>query len=295
MPLHRVFAVLSFSWFLTLACTRAAEPTRVLPLWSSATAPGDPVPNPYGAESDQTKPTENLVAGRRVIRLGNVTQPTLSIFRPKPGAPAAVRDTAVMVFPGGGYHILAWDLEGTEVCDWLNSQGITAGLLKYRVPKRQGMPDHAAALADAQQALMLMRTHATEWGYDAHRIGALGFSAGGHLCAALAAAGTNAATRPDFNILIYPGSLVEKGENGKLTGAVTVTAQTPPTFLVMAQDDGVRVENPIYYYLALHAAKVPAELHLYPKGGHGYGLRRTADNVTTWPDRAIEWLQRTLE
>ncbi len=103
------------------------------------------------------------------------------------------------------------------------------------------------------------------------------------------------ATRPDFNILIYPGGLVEKGGAGKLTPAVTVTAQTPPTFLVMAQDDGVRVENPIHYYLALHAAKVPAELHLYPKGGHGYGLRRTSDNVTTWPDRTIEWLQRTLE
>ncbi len=274
--------------------TVAAEPDVVVPLWPVEVAPGDPSPQPWGEERDTTPANGDLVAGRRVIRLGNITRPTLSVYRPRPGVPALVKDTAVLVFPGGGYHILAWDLEGTEVCEWLNAQGITAGLVKYRVPQRPGQPAHTAALADAQQALGRMREHAQEWGYAPDRIGALGFSAGGHLCAALAATGTNAATRLNFNILIYPAYLTEKDNPGKLTPAVTLSSNTPPTFLVMAGDDPVRPENVVYYYLAMHQAKLPVELHLYPEGGHGYGLRRTANNVTTWPDRTSEWLQRTL-
>lgn len=274
--------------------TRAAEPDVVLPLWTEDVAPGDPSPHPWGEERDTTPANGDLVAGRRVIRLGSVTRPTLSLYRPKPGGPARVRDAAVLVFPGGGYHILAMDLEGTEVCEWLNSLGITAGLVKYRVPQRPGGPAHAAALRDARQALSRMRAHATEWGFAPDRIGALGFSAGGHLAAALAASGTNAATRLDFNLLIYPAYLAEKDAPGRLTPAVGVSPETPPTFLVMTQDDPVRPENALYYYLALQQAKVPAELHLYPKGGHGYGLRRTSQPVTAWPDRAAEWLQQVL-
>lgn len=276
----------------------AREPDVVLPLWPGASAPGETLPSPYGDERDTTPSNGGLIAGRPVIRLGNVTHPTLSVYRARPGkvpgAEPGIQNTAALVFPGGGYHILAWDLEGTEVCEWLKAQGITAGLVKYRVPKRPGQPAHAAALADAQQALALMRSHAGDWGFAADRIGAVGFSAGGYLGAALAANGTNAATRLNFNILIYPAYLADPQNPGKLAADISLSTNTPPTFLVMTENDPLRPENALYYYLALHQAKIPVELHLYPQGGHGYGLRRTQDAVTTWPDRAAEWLQRTL-
>jgi acetyl esterase/lipase len=274
----------------------AADPSSVIELWPNG-APGEK--GDIGEEKDMTKPTENLVAGRRLIRLGNVSKPTLSIYRP-----AADQDTgtAVLVCPGGAYQILALDLEGTEVCEWLNSLGVTAALLKYRVPKREGLERHAAALQDAQRALGLVRWRAKELHLDPQRIGALGFSAGGHLVAALASsaaqrtyptvdAADSANCRPDFNVVIYPGYLVLKDEGDKINPSVQVTTNHPPTFLAMAQDDPVRVENAVLYYLALKQAKVPAELHVYPTGGHGYGLRRTDNFVTTWPDRAADWMR----
>jgi len=208
----------------------------------------------------------------------------------------------VLVCPGGGYHILAMDLEGTEVCDWLNSIGVTAVLLKYRVPKREGLERHTAPLQDAQRALGLLRSRAKEFSLDPQRIGAIGFSAGGHLIAALASSAAQRAyplmdaadavsCRPDFNIVIYPGYLVLKDEADKINPSVQVTTNHPPTFLAMAQDDPVRVENAVLYYLALKQAGVPSELHVYPTGGHGYGLRRSEHFVTTWPDRAADWMR----
>ncbi len=250
------------------------------------------------AEADLTKPTENLVAGRRVIRLGNVSSPTIEVYRP---AAERRNGTAVLVCPGGAYHILALDLEGTEVCEWLNSLGVTGVLLKYRVPRREGLEKHAAPLQDAQRAMGLIREHAGEWGIDPQRVGVLGFSAGGHLAAATSTipgrtypkvdAADDRSSRPDFAVLVYPGYLTVKEEDDRVAPELAINAETPPTFLVMSQDDPVRVENVLGYASALKKAAVPFELHVYPTGGHGYGLRRASDAVTTWPDRAADWMK----
>jgi acetyl esterase/lipase len=269
----------------------AAEPIKPIPLWPDR-APGET--NTVSTERDTSKPGERLVAGQPVIRLGNVSQPSLTLYRPEAGKD---NGAAVLVCPGGGYSILAWDLEGTEVCDWLNSIGVTGVLLKYRVPKREQGP-----LQDAQRALGLVRHRAKEFGLDPHRIGVLGFSAGGNLCAELSANcggraypavddADAASCRPDFQILIYPAYLVQKEEPGKISPQVAVTTNTPPAFIVMAADDPVHVENALVYTLALRQSKVPVELHVFPTGGHGYGLRRTKEPITTWPDRAADWMK----
>ena len=284
------FAVLALSNCL------AAEPSKTIELWPNG-APGEK--GGLGEERDMTKPTDGLIAGRPVIRLGNVAKPAISIYRPP-----ADKDTgaAVVVCPGGGYHILALDLEGTEVCDWLNSIGVTGVLLRYRVPKRSGLEKHTAALQDAQRALGLARLHAKEWGFDPQRIGVLGFSAGGHLAAALSNNNEqrsyplvddadSASCRPDFAIIIYPGYLTVKEDGDKIAPDLKITTNTPPSFVAMAQDDPVRVENAIFYALALKNAKVPVELHVYPSGGHGYGLRPSEHLVTTWPQRAADWMR----
>jgi acetyl esterase/lipase len=269
----------------------AAEPIQPIPLWPDR-VPGET--NAVPTEHDTTKPSDALIAGKPVIRLGNVSQPSITIYR----SPADKNTgTAVIVCPGGGYSILAWDLEGTEVCEWLNSIGVTGVLLKYRVPKQEN-----GALQDIQRALGLVRQRAKVFGVDPQRIGVLGFSAGGNLCAKLCANDRQRAypvvdeadassCRPDFQILIYPGGLVPKDGSGKLAPLLAVTTNTPPTFIVMAADDPVRVENALVYALALKQSKVPFELHVYPAGGHGYGLRRTQEPVTTWPDRATEWMK----
>lgn len=272
---------------------RVLEPVRLWP----GTPPGDAGLEP-GIEQDLTKPTDNLIAGRRLIRLGNVSQPTLQVFRPPPEIDTG---TAVVVCPGGAYHILALDLEGTEVCEWLNSIGVTGVLLKYRVPKRPEVERHAAALQDAQRAMGLVRHRAREFGVDPRRVGILGFSAGGHLAAAVSTAASRTyarvdeaddpACRPDFTVLIYPAYLTVQEQNDRVAPELTVSSNTPPTFMTITQDDPVRVENAVFYGLALKQAQVPVELHLYPTGGHGYGLRRTANPVTFWPDRVADWLR----
>jgi len=264
-------------------------------LWPG-TVPGEKAP--LTEERDMTKPTDRTVAGKPVLRLGNVSEPTITVFRPT-GAKNA--GTAVLVCPGGGYNIVAMDLEGTEICDWLNSLGITGVLLKYRVPKREGLEKHAAPLQDAQRAFGLVRQRASELGIATNRIGVIGFSAGGHLAAMLSTSerrtyprvdsADDVSCRPDFALLIYPAYLTEKEHLERISPELKVTANHPPTFLAMAQDDPVHVESAVYYYLALHQAKVPSELHVYPAGGHGYGLRRTDQIVTTWPARAADWLR----
>lgn len=273
----------------------AAAPAAPIPLWPKE-APG--AKGGLGEEKDTTGAKGGLVAGKSVIRLGNVSQPTLTIYRPTKD-----KDTgaAVIICPGGGYNILAYDLEGSEICEWLNSIGVTGVLLKYRVPKRPGLEKHTAALQDAQRAVGLVRSRATEFGLDPKRIGILGFSAGGHLAAAACNNfdkrtyesvddADKASCRPDFAFLIYPAYLTVKEQGDKVSPELPITANTPQTFLAMTQDDGVRVESALFYYLALKQAKVPAELHLYPTGGHGYGLRPSTHGVTTWPKRAEEWM-----
>lgn len=279
-----------------LSAVRAAEPAPI-PLWPGV-APDEPKALP--PEADQTKPTDALIAGRRIIKLGNVSTPTITIYRPDPA-----KDTgaAIVVCPGGGYNILAMDLEGTEVCDWLNSIGVTGVLLKYRVPSRPGQERYAAALQDAQRAMGMVRQRAGEIGVDPKRIGILGFSAGASLSALLAGhhatrhyatidAADAVSCRPDFMVLIYPGGFIDEKRGDALRPEFIVAkGDTPPAFISMAEDDPVGVENALQYYLALKKAGVPAELHLYPTGGHGYGLRRSAHDATTWPERTADWLK----
>ncbi len=265
---------------LFLFCLISACCAAQIPLWPD---------KDIGTEHDTTTDKDALIAGRRLIRLGNVTKPELTLYRPVKNSTGA----AVLVFPGGGYNILAMDLEGTEVCEWLQSIGVTGVLVKYRVPGRSG------AFEDAQRAMGIVRSRAAEWGIDPHKIGVLGFSAGGHLAAALSNnfevrayapidGADKVSCRPDFALLIYPAYLAQ---DDKVAPELKITGNTPPSFLVQTEDDGVKVENSLVYYAALKQAKVPVEMHLYPSGGHGYGLRPTEKLVTTWPKRAEEWLR----
>lgn len=283
---------------LWLASDNVRAATEPIPLWPGV-PPGDSPDDGAKPEADMTKSTENLVGGKRLIRLGNVSSPTITVY---PVAKGQNTGTAVLVFPGGAYQILAMDLEGTEVCEWLNSLGVTAVLLKYRVPKRPGRDRHAAPLQDAQRAVGLVRHRAAEWGVNPQAIGVLGFSAGGHLAAAVSTTysertytkvdeADTVSCRPDFSLLIYPAYLTVKEQQDTVAPELTVNSNTPPAFLMMAQDDPVRVENVLGYSRALRQARVPFALHVYPSGGHGYGLRRTKEDVTSWPDRAAEWLR----
>lgn len=211
---------------------------------------------------------------------------------------------AVVVFPGGGYQCLAMDLEGTEICDWLTSRGITAVLLKYRVPVNRVGPygESPPALEDAQRTVGLVRFHAAEWHIDSHKIGVIGFSAGGHMVAATSThyakrsyravdAADKASCRPDFAIACYPGHLWNDDEGFKLNPNVPVTTNTPPTFLLMAEDDHVdRVEQSLVYYIGLKQAGVPVEMHLYAQGGHAFGLRPSKFPITEWPQLVEKWL-----
>ena len=228
------------------AAVLAADSPKPIALWPGD-APGEK--GDIGEEKDTSKPGEGLVAGKPLIRLGNVSKPTISIYRPP-----ADKDTgaAVVVCPGGGYSILALDLEGSEVCEWLNSIGVTGVLLKYRVPKRTGLEKHTAALQDAQRAIGLVRHRAKEFGIDPQRLGVLGFSAGGHLAAAASNnygertypaldEADKVSCRPDFTVLIYPGYLTVKEQADKVAADLPITTNTPTTFLAMTQDDGVRV------------------------------------------------------
>ncbi len=288
---HRL--VLSLATCLTALAMSAAEPWV---LWPNG-APGEK--GGLAAEHDTSQPGDGLVDGKTVVRLGNVSVPTITLYRPDP---AVDTGAAVIVCPGGGYHILAMDLEGTEVCQWLNSIGVNAVLLKYRVPARAGAERYLAPLQDAQRALGLVRSRAAGWKLDPHRIGIMGFSAGGHLSAAASTrfaqrafepvdAADQESCRPDFALLIYPAYLVPHA-GPALAPELTVTSNTPPTFLFQAEDDGVHVECSLYYYLALKQAQVPAELHILPSGGHGYGLRGAAAAPASWPKMAEAWLRR---
>jgi acetyl esterase/lipase len=278
-----------------------------VPIWPGTVPDARPV-----KESEETKTvTDRLVAGRPWVSVTNVSQPTITVYSPHGNNTG----TAVVVFPGGGYMTLAIDLEGTEVCDWLTSKGITCVLLKYRVP-RSGQywdakcdceitPNRTTALEDVQRAVGLVRFQAREWRIDPHRIGVLGFSAGGHLVASISThfgkrlyttvdAADRESCRPDFAMAIYPGHLSLADNSIALNPDIRthITPQTPPTFLLQNEDDDSdRVEDSLSYYFALKKAGVPVEMHLYAKGGHAFGLRRTKSPVTAWPQLAETWLE----
>ena len=270
-----------------------------VPIWPGAAPDAVAVAGPEVVATS----TDLLVAGRPVVGVGQVSRPTMTIYSPKGKNTGA----AVVVFPGGGYWVLAIDLEGTEVCDWLTSRGITCVLLKYRVPgdglfPRSGpYPKSPMALEDAQRTLGLVRFHAAEWHIDPHKIGVLGFSAGGHLVAAMSThfkrlyravdAADKESCRPDFAIACYPGHL-HHGEDLRLNPNVPVTRKTPPTFILQAEDDHVDgVEQSLVYYIGLKKAGVPVEMHLYAEGGHGFGLRPTKFPIRGWPQLVETWLR----
>jgi acetyl esterase/lipase len=285
---------LSFTFALGLTAMAADGPlTSTLDVWPGA-VPGETTP--IGDEQVKKK------AGTEAITsITNVSKPTLTISRPPADKNTGV---AVVVMPGGGYSNLAWEHEGTMVSEWLNSIGVTSVILKYRVPRRPDSPKGqppVQALMDAQRAISLVRTHASDWGIDAKKIGVLGFSAGGHLAAW---SSTNsdkrsyetiddtekASCRPDFTVLIYPGGIT-KGGNDQLAPEIHVSKDSQPTFLAVAGDDNGPAYGSAAYYLALKRAGVPAELHIYASGGHGFGMRTGNRPANTWPKRCEEWMR----
>jgi acetyl esterase/lipase len=273
-----------------------------IPIWPGAAPDAPPVP---GAETVTL--SEGLLAGKPVTSVTNVTQPTMTVYAPEGKNTGA----AVVVIPGGGFQILAIDFEGTEICDWLTSKGITCVLLKYRVPsapyvwqcdcRPHNLSISVPSLQDVQRTMRLVRFHAAQWHLDPHKVGVLGFSAGGYLTAEISTnferrlyppvdAADKESSRPDFAMPIYPGHLATA--DGKLNPNVPVSSKTPPTFLVQAEDDYVDgVKQSLVYYAALAKARVPVEMHLYANGGHAFGLRRTEFPITEWPRLAEVWLR----
>jgi acetyl esterase/lipase len=279
---------IAFELILFASLAAAAEPPT-LEVW-----PGD-VPGEKGdiPEESVQPPNEGQKPVRRVT---NVTRPTITVYRPEPGKETGA---AVLICPGGGYNILAMDLEGEEVAEWLNSIGVTGVVLKYRVPRRKDLPKHQAPLQDAQRAMSLLRSNAARWNIDPKRIGILGFSAGGNL-SAMAATNFDRRTydliddvdavscRPDFAVLAYPAYLFEED---RLVPELRVGPETPPTFFVHAGDDRISSENSVAMYLALKRAGVPAELHVYASGGHGFGLRPSGDPCSQWSRLCEQWMR----
>jgi acetyl esterase/lipase len=306
------------TWFalfgLLLACAVAHAAETVwqpsaghvqMPLWPGTPPGAQPVPGPeYAVTATSAKPQ---FAGKPVTGIHNVSKPTLTVYAPQ----GANTGAAVVVLPGGGFEVLAIDLEGTEVCDWLSARGVTCVLLKYRVPgapydwhcdcRPHNYQVPTMALEDVQRTMGLVRLHAKAWNVDPHKVGMIGFSAGGFLVAEISThfkrrlyrpvdAADRESARPDFAMAIYPGHLAT--DDDRLNPNVPVTRDTPPTFLVQAEYDYVDgVNQSLVYYAALAKARVPAELHLYAHGGHAFGLRRTAQPITGWPDLAEAWLR----
>lgn len=272
-----------------------------IPIWPGVVPDLQAVPGPETATL-----SHKLLAGKPVTAVTNVTTPTMTVYAPTGKNTGA----AVVVIPGGGFEILAMDLEGTEACDWLTSNGITCVLLKYRVPSKpydwkcdcrpHNLQTSVPSLQDVQRTMRLVRFHAAQWHIDPHKVGVLGFSAGGYLVAEISTnfdrhlyapgdAADKESARPDFAMPIYPGHLTQG--DGKFNPNVPVSSNTPPTFLVQAEDDYEDgVDQSLVYYTALAKARVPAEMHLYAHGGHAFGLRPTPDPITGWPKLAEAWL-----
>ena len=279
---------------------RPAAGHTQIPLWPAA--PPDARPG-VGAEAvhnavDRETGRMKLVGGAPYSYVENVTQPTITIYAPK----AHNTGAAVIVYPGGGFNVLAIDIEGTEPCDWLTSNGISCVLLKYRVPCEHlgSYRECPQAHQDAQRAMRIVRSRATEWGIDPNRIGVIGFSAGAHMAImsstrfdhryAPVDGADSVSSRPDFALVLYPGRVGRT--NFVPNPDIVVTDRTPPTFLVHAFDDPLNpVENSLMYAAALRKAGVRSEIHIFASGGHAFGLRRTGASATAWPRLAEAWMK----
>lgn len=281
---------MKFIPLLLMITTAAQAELLTLPLWI------DEVPG----EKDQ-KIGEEKVEDRNndgITRTSNVTKPTITLYpAPKNKATGA----AVIVAPGGGYGILASKHEGTDVCEWLNEIGVTAILLKYRVPRRANLEKHHAPMQDAQRAVSMVRSKAAEWKIDPKRIGMLGFSAGGHLTATVITSDGSVSFPkedvdkhspvPNFGLLIYPAYLKNEKEPNILVPEVSVDKDTPPTFVVIAHGDTRFTEGAALFYLAMQRAQRPCEFHVYGKGGHGYGMKEIPERVSEWTTQAGGWMK----
>lgn len=282
-----------------------ADGTQI-PLWPENVALAKP---DSGDHSEATGNGSPLVGGRMWHWASYVTRPTMTIYRPKGRNTGA----AILVLPGGGFHAVATDLEGTEICDWVVQQGITCVMLKYRTPQvwpsengRQRRPDVLLGLEDAQRAMGLLREQADAYGVDPHKIGVIGFSAGAYLVTnmsnteertyPLTDAADRQSPRPDFAIVAYTARVLDtsKGRNElALAPWVTISPNAPPTLIIHAMNDSVDdVRQAMAYALALNDAGVPVDMRLYAKGGHAFGMRPTADPITReWPGQVEQWLR----
>jgi len=302
---------LIFTLFFVILSASGFTQNKILPLWE-----GDP-PN-YRETGEVT-----IWDTSDIVRVRLVQQPDIAVFLP---SKKNATGEAVIICPGGGYHILAYDWEGSDIARWLNSHGIAAFVLKYRLPgSKSNVVPYKSPLMDAQRAMRLVRYHANAWNVDAGKIGIMGFSAGGHLASTLSThfdAGDPSnddpveqmSCRPDFSVLIYPvvsftadfshaGShktLLGEDADGELvrhfSNELQVTEETPPAILIHSGDDKVvPVENSIVYYEALLENQIAAELHIYPYGGHGFSLAIGQGHLSTWPNRVIEWINYLYE
>ncbi|AHM61972.1 pectin acetylesterase, family CE10 [Flammeovirgaceae bacterium 311] len=307
-PIFTMKHFFPFLFFFLIVVTKSMSQSHEIPLWGNA------VPNYL--QTDEKELRENV----EIVRISKVQQPAIEVYLP---VKRNATGQAVVICPGGGYGVLAYDWEGTDIAKWLNTKGIAAIVLKYRLPNsRSVLVRHEVPLQDAQRALRLVRYRAKEWNIDPAKIGIMGFSAGGHLASTLGthfdqkiasntADAVNAlSARPDFMVLIYPVITMKepythKGSRNSLLGEnpdqqlvdlysneLQVKPNTPPTFIVHSTDDeGVPVENSLLFYEALRKNKIPAEMHIYPMGGHGYSLGLQHGYLKTWPDRLYDWLQ----
>lgn len=279
------------------------EGTQV-PLWPDGLA----IQRPESDRPEEVGNGSTLVAGRPWHWATYVSRPTMTIY------PAKGRNTrvAILVLPGGGYKAVAMDLEGTEICDWITKQGVTCVVLKYRVPQAwrhdgvEKAPEVQLPLQDAQRAMSLLRHRASAYDLDPGKVGVIGFSAGGHLAAAVSNAETRKykpvdevdrqSSRPDFAIVLYPGHLWDETRSKtslELSPWVEISANAPPTLLIHAMDDPTNdVRHSMAYGLALKEAGVPVDMRFYASGGHAFGMRPTRDPVTTeWPELVMTWLK----
>ena len=274
---------------------RPAAGRTQIPIWPGEAPDLAPVPGPETASDGGVT---------------NVTRPTMTVYSPTGKNTGA----AVVVLPGGGFQMLAMDFEGTEICDWLTSKGVTCVLLKWRVPsipyvwQCQCRPHNhdlsTPSVQDVQRTMRLVRANAAKWGVDPHKIGVIGFSAGGFLVAEISThfdtplyqaidAADRESMRPDFAIAVYPGHLAMKDNDIVLAPEIAdhITAKTPPTFLVQNEDDDVdSIEDSLSYYMGLKKAGVPVELHAYAQGGHAFGLRKKTLPVGVWPELVEKWM-----
>ncbi len=300
----KILSCLTFSLLVLMSTNLNAQP-KVMNVWKSKI--------PGAIQSDSFKNEDTIKIENGKIRIARVSNPTMTIYFPQKNSTG----TAAVICPGGGYIRLAVDNEGSEIARWLNDFGITAVILKYRLPNDTIMENKSIGpLQDVQETMRILRRHANEWNLNPNRIGVFGFSAGGHLAATLCTHfndkvydSDSISAKPDFSVLAYPvitmnekythpGSqkcLLGKNPDPKLveyfSNEIQVTKDTPPAFIFAAEDDKtVPVQNSIDYFSSLKNLNIPAELHIYRKGGHGFGLGKNKGTVSSWPDTCIKWL-----